>query len=113
MPDTTRLLTVADAAVRVCCHPETIRRAIRRGDLACYRMRGCTRIDPDHLQAYLDTSLCPASGTTIPTSSSGGAGGQSSGGRATAAAELRLEQRMNAALDKPSRTSRPSLNVVR
>jgi hypothetical protein len=55
-----RLMTVARAVAELDCHPETIRRAIRRGDLACYRMMGCTHIAPEHLQAYLDASFNPA-----------------------------------------------------
>ncbi|MGI4793643.1 MAG: helix-turn-helix domain-containing protein [Janthinobacterium lividum] len=48
-----RLFTIADVADRLKCHPETIRRAIRRGDLVCYRMRGCTRASEEQLATFL------------------------------------------------------------
>lgn len=53
-------MTVADAAACLECAPETVRRAIRGGKLACYRLGGCIRISADQLGAYLEASLCPA-----------------------------------------------------
>jgi excisionase family DNA binding protein len=101
------LMTAARAAEILGCHPETIRRAIRSERLSCYRFGGCTRISPEHLQSYLDAALCPARDQTDLSSSPTEANSQSSGGREDRVAAFRLEQRMNAALDRPSRTKPP------
>ncbi len=108
-----RLQTVTQAARSLGCHPETLRRAIRRGELSCYKFGGCIRLSPEQLQAYLDTALCPARGPKNPSSSNTGADGTSSGGKAERVAEFRRERRMESALDSPLRTSKPNLNVVR
>ncbi|NPD70369.1 helix-turn-helix domain-containing protein [Lichenicola cladoniae] len=52
-----KLLTTTDVASRVGCHPETIRRALRRGDLACYRTRGYTRVFEEQLTTHLERSI--------------------------------------------------------
>jgi excisionase family DNA binding protein len=91
-----RLMTVARAAAALDCHPETVRRAIRSGRLACYRMRGCTRISPEHLQAYLDASFHPAkSADDEPVATLGARSGVRD-----VAGQFRLERRMRAALSK-------------
>jgi excisionase family DNA binding protein len=95
-----RLMTVARVAAQLDCHPETIRRAIREGRLACYRMRGCTRISPEHLQAYLDAFECRALDQIPQHLNSVAGGGKSSGGMAASAAASRLERRMRLALAK-------------
>ena len=97
-------LTVDEAAARIAVHPETIRRAIRRGELACYRRPGCTRIAPEHLQAYMDVAFCPARGSASFTSNGTATAGPLSGGKATTVADFRLRQRLKAALDRPDRT---------
>ena len=97
-------LTVDEAAARIRVHPETIRRAIRRGELACYRRPGCTRIAPEHLQAYMDAALCPARGSTGLTSNGAATAGPSSGTQSATVADFRLRQRLKAALDRPDRT---------
>ena len=107
------LLTVTRAAHSLGCHPETLRRAIRRGDLSCYKFGGCIRVSPEQLQAYLDTALCPARGPKNPNSNNTGEDGTSSGGKAERVGEFRRERRMESALDSPLRTSKPNLNVVR
>lgn len=48
---------VAQVAAQLGLHPETIRRAIRGGSLACYKFGGRARISEEQLQAYLDRSL--------------------------------------------------------
>ncbi|MGI4950960.1 MAG: helix-turn-helix domain-containing protein [Janthinobacterium lividum] len=100
-----RLFTVAAAAAQLDCHPETLRRAIRRGDLACYRLGGCTRIAPDQLSAYLEAALCPARDPQDLSSSSTGASGPSAGGTMDAVDSFRQARRTRRALDKPSRIS--------
>lgn len=54
------LLTTAQAATKLGCHPETLRRAIRKGTLTCFRFGGCIRLSAAHLQAYLDSAQRPA-----------------------------------------------------
>ena len=107
-----RLFTVDTAAAQLDCHPETLRRAIRRGDLACYRIGGCTRIAPDQLTAYLEASLCPARDPSDPSSSSTAGSGPSAGGTMDAVDTFRQARRTRRALDKPSRITRPSLSVI-
>ncbi len=97
-------LTVDEAAAHLAVHPETIRRAIRRGELACYRRRGCTRIAPEHLQAYMDAAFCPARGSASSTSNGAATAGPSSSGKAVTVADFRLRQRLKAAADRPVRT---------
>ena len=107
-----RLFTVDSAAAQLDCHPETLRRAIRRGDLACYRIGGCTRIAPEHLTAYLEASLCPARAPQDPSLSGTAASGPSAGGTQDAVDTFRQARRTRAALDKPWRTTKPSLSVI-
>jgi excisionase family DNA binding protein len=56
-------MTIAAVAVELGCHPETVRRAIRSGHLACYRMGGITRVSSEQLATYLDRCLRPARAT--------------------------------------------------
>ena len=107
------MLTVRKAAVLLDVHPETLRRAIRAGKLACYKPGRCARITEAQLQAYLDAHLCPARDQTDPNSNGENSDGTSSGGMETNVAAFRLAQRMNAALDKPSRISRLGLTLIR
>ena len=46
----TRLLTVEEAASRISVNPETIRRMIRRGDLAALKVGNVYRVDQDDLR---------------------------------------------------------------
>jgi excisionase family DNA binding protein len=110
---TERLLTTGEAAASLGCHPETLRRAIRNGTLTCYRFGGCVRLSPDHLKAFMDKALCPARDPNEQSLNDTEADGASSGGTVERVAAFRREQRMNAALDSPSRISKPSLNVIR
>ena len=107
------MLTVRKAAVLLDVHPETLRRAIRAGKLACYKPGRCARISEQQLQAYLDAHLCPARDQTDPVSNGENSDGISPGGTEMHVAAFQLARRMNAALDKPSRISRPELSVVR
>ena len=107
------LLTVIRAARSLGCHPETLRRAIRRGDLSCYKFGGCIRLSPEQLQAYLDSALCLARGPKNHNSNNTEEDGTSSGGKAERVAAFRQERQMESALDSPLRTSRTNLNVVR
>ncbi len=110
---TPRLMTIIRAAQSLGCHPETLRRAVRSGTLSCYRFGGCTRISPDQLQAYLESALCLAHDTKALNSSNAEDSGTSNGSKTEIAAALRLERRMNAALDSPLRTSKPNLSIIR
>nr|WP_321985377.1 helix-turn-helix domain-containing protein [uncultured Lichenicoccus sp.] len=103
-----RLMTVSAAAELIGMHPETLRRAIRKGELTCYRRKGCTRIAPEHLQEFLDKDLCLAKGSTSLTLRSDGDLGLSSGGSEGSVTAFRRGQRLKAALDKPSRISSSS-----
>lgn len=107
-----RLLTAAAAATQLGCHPETIRRAIRAGALACYRLGGCTRIAPEQLAAYLERHRCPARDPQDPSSNSAAASGASSGGTEASVAGFRQGRRTRRALDRASRISKPALSVV-
>ncbi len=113
MAEHDRLLTVAAAAEFLGCHPETLRRAIRARRLPCYRFGGCTRISSGQLRAYLEDALCPVRDRKDPSSSGTEPNGQSSGGKTDRVAEFQQARRMNAALDNPSRISKPNLNVIR
>ena len=106
------LLTVEDVAARLGTHPETIRRAIRSKRLTCYRLNGCIRIAPDHLNSYLEASLCPALGQPVQSSKSEPESGASSGGMAIPVDVFQQARRTRLALDKASRTSKPALKVV-
>jgi excisionase family DNA binding protein len=46
------------------CHPETIRRAIRSGRMACYQLGGMIRISPDQLETLIQSTLRPAKDET-------------------------------------------------
>ena len=60
MTDLPTLMTIEEAAERLCVHPETIRRAVRNRKLAHYRFAGVIRIAQVHVADYLAASLCPA-----------------------------------------------------
>ena len=47
------LLTVEEAANRISVHPETIRRMIRRGELAALKIGNVYRVDPNGLTPTL------------------------------------------------------------
>jgi excisionase family DNA binding protein len=95
-----RMMSIAKVAAQIDCHPETLRRAIRAGKLACYKLGRCTRITQEQLQAYLDAALCPAVDQTDPAADEG---------VRSFLDEFRWQRRMEAALDKSSlRDSPPS-----
>lgn len=104
-------MTVARAAESIGCNPETIRRAIRNGNLSCYRFGTSIRVSAEHLQTYLDNALCPARDPLDQSLSATVAGGASHGGKATPVAAFRQERRMNVALDKPLRILKPKAGV--
>ncbi len=54
-------MTVAMVAADQGCHPETVRRAIRRGELSCYRGMGGTRIG----QSWRQQPGSPVYGTDL------------------------------------------------
>ncbi|MGL4966122.1 MAG: helix-turn-helix domain-containing protein [Inquilinus sp.] len=114
MAEPARYLTVERAAAIVEVDPETIRRAIRAGRLACYRPGGgrLIRITPEQLDAYMESTLCPVRETTPPISDPDEASSKSSGTKADSVDGFRQARRTRSALDKPSRISRPSLSVV-
>ena len=58
-----RLMTVAAAAAELDCHPETIRRAIRAGKIAHYRLMGMIRVSPEQIAAFVESCLQPARDT--------------------------------------------------
>ena len=51
---------VHDLAKRWICHPDTVRRALRRGDLAAVRIGGAVRVSHDAVMAYEARQLVPA-----------------------------------------------------
>ena len=106
------LLTVEAAAERLGCAPETVRRAIRAGRLACYRLGGCIRIAPEHLSAFLESHLCPVRDQTAPASSSTADSTTSPGGTDRHVGAYQQARRTQSALDRALRTSKPSLNIV-
>jgi excisionase family DNA binding protein len=95
-----RLLTITKAAEQFDCHPETLRRAIRAGKLACYRFGGAVRLSPEHLQAWMDAALCPARDPQDQSLSHAEEAGQSSGGMETHVAALQQARRQNKALGR-------------
>lgn len=48
------VLTTFEAADRLRCHPETVRRLCRTGQLASFRDRGLLRIRATDLAAYIN-----------------------------------------------------------
>ena len=92
------LLTIDRVAEILSCHPETVRRAIRSGQLGAYRRPGMTRISEDDLARYMESHHCPARGTTGHTWNYAAASGPSSGGNRVDADGYRLGQRMKRAL---------------
>lgn len=112
MAEPRRTITISAAAAQLGVHPETLRRAIRAGKMACYRMGGCVRLAPEHIDAYLESSLCPARDPQDPGLNSAAASGASSGGTATNVDGFRLAQQMRSTLDRPSRISRPRLHAI-
>ena len=106
------MLTVRKAAALLDMHPETLRRAIRAGKLACYKPGRCARITETQLQAYLDAHLCPARDQTDPASNGESSDGTSSAGMQTSVAAFQLGRRKNAALDRHLPILKPDLKVV-
>ena len=69
------LVTVDDAAEALSLHPDHVRRLVRRGELAGYRLGRALRIDADSVRAYLARCrlapvLAPAPTSKARTSSS-------------------------------------------
>jgi excisionase family DNA binding protein len=54
------LYSIGTAAARLDCHPETLRRMIRRGDLAAMKIGKHWRVSERVLQEYLDRRAKPA-----------------------------------------------------
>lgn len=61
-----RLLSVADVADITGVSPDTIRRAIRAGDLNASKLRGCIRIRPEDVALWVDASRIPAPDDDTP-----------------------------------------------
>ena len=59
MPDPA-FYRVQDLAERWACHPDTVRRLLRRGDLAVVRIGGAVRVPHDAVLAYEARQLVPA-----------------------------------------------------
>ena len=51
-----KLLTVAEVAAQLRCSEATIRRRMRRGEIAFIRMRGIYRIHPAEVELYVQLS---------------------------------------------------------
>lgn len=100
-----RLVTVAAAASALGVHAETLRRAIRRGDLDCYKFGACIRLAPEQIQRFIE---CQDQNENNPTSSSVAGSGASRGTMQGNVGGFRLEQRMKKALDSPLRISKHS-----
>lgn len=56
-----QLMTLDAAAAQLGCSTEHLRRAIRAKRLACYRYARRTMITPEHLAAFVESTLRPAS----------------------------------------------------
>lgn len=93
-----RYLTIHEVAARTGQHIETVRRAIRAGRLAAYRIPKNTRITEEAFQDYLRSYHCPAHGTTNRTSNYDAGNGASSGGKKGSASGFQQVQRMRRAL---------------
>jgi len=106
------LFTAEEVARRLKCNPETVRRAIRTGRLAFYKLNGCNRVSLPDLAAYLESNRCPVQGQTDPSSSSGEASTTSSGGAMELVTAHRRAVATRSSLDKALRTSKPVLKVV-
>jgi excisionase family DNA binding protein len=65
LPDTRegpamKLLTVKEVAERLACHPETVRRAIKAGEIGYVRRPGFIRIAENDFMDFLERNRCPA-----------------------------------------------------
>ncbi len=58
------LFSINTAAARLDCHPETLRRIIRRGDLAAVKVGRTWRVRESDLVAYLNAHTVPAKAET-------------------------------------------------
>ncbi len=54
------LFSINTAAARLDCHPETLRRIIRRGELAAVKVGRDWRVRESDLNAFLDARTVPA-----------------------------------------------------
>ena len=85
-----RFYRVQDLAEPWVCHPDTVRRALRRGDLAAVRIGGAVRVPHDAVMAYEARQRTPAKhDRPEPDQSSG-----------EAVERFRLGMRIDRALDR-------------
>jgi len=62
---TSALLTVAQVAARLGCHPETVRRRITSRELGAVRDRGLLRVSEEELARYLAARTSPPVGSMV------------------------------------------------
>lgn len=93
-----RYLTIQEVASRTGQHPETVRRAIRAGRLAAYRIPKNTRVTEEAFQDYIRSYHCPAHATTSRISNYDAGNGASSGGKKESGSDFRQVLRTRRAL---------------
>ena len=94
---------------------DTVRRLVARGELGCNRIGGSIRIGPEHLQAYLERTECPARDLTEAGASENGRTDQGStptDESTDGISGYRLARRTRKALSKSLPTSKPNLSVI-
>ncbi|MBS0959819.1 helix-turn-helix domain-containing protein [Acetobacter thailandicus] len=95
-----RLLTVTEAAQIMSMHPQTVRKAIREGEISVYRFSRSIRITESAISEYLNRYLCPAKDQRNHSSNSTERNGASYGLMKTESAKEALQAaRMRSALD--------------
>ncbi len=60
------LFSINTAAARLDCHPETLRRIIRRGELAAVKVGRTWRVRETDLDAFLDKNTVQAKSESAP-----------------------------------------------
>ena len=66
-PDAPRLLSIEEAAARLCLHPETVRSFLRQGKISGFKIGKTWRLTPDALSAYIaDRAAESNNGAAVP-----------------------------------------------
>ena len=108
-------MSVNKAAQVLGLSTSTVYRLVRSGELRCNRMGGAVRIGPEHIMDYLERTECRDPKQTEDGNSGGsptGPDGTRTGESAADLSGFRSERRMNAALDRRSRTLSAGLKII-
>ena len=108
-------MRVKEAGAVLGVSADTVRRLVARGELGCNRIGGSIRIGPEHLQAYLERTECPARDPTEAGASENDPTGPASmpiDESTDGINGYRLVRRTRNALDKSLPTSKPKLSVI-